>query len=194
MDFLVTTAPNVKRTVSWGAWMAQSLKCSTLNFGSRHNLRVKRSSPSLALHWAWSWLKILSLPLLPHPFSHSCKNKKSNWSSSESHLCSHTNYGGKHFFPGLDPQIILCIKIKIFHPHGVWWWSQAIQSELNMTKFWYVSWKKWCGGIEWQGKQGRSLRSGVTQDDGLKGENKPDKQKEGMPTQVMWAAGAKALG
>ena len=51
---------------SGGAWVAQSIKCPTLGFGSDHDLRVVRLSPMWGSHWAWSLLKILSLPrLLP---------------------------------------------------------------------------------------------------------------------------------
>jgi len=42
--------------------VAQSIKHLTLDFGSGHDLRVMRSSPSWVLSWAWSLLKILSFP------------------------------------------------------------------------------------------------------------------------------------
>ena len=32
---------------SWGAWMAQSVKCPTLDFVSGHDLRVLRLSPTV---------------------------------------------------------------------------------------------------------------------------------------------------
>lgn len=36
----------IKNTAgSWGAWLAQSIKCPILDFGSGYNLRVLRSSP-----------------------------------------------------------------------------------------------------------------------------------------------------
>ena len=43
--------------------MAELVKRPTLGFGSGHDLRVVRSSLSQSLHWAWSLLEILSLPL-----------------------------------------------------------------------------------------------------------------------------------
>ena len=37
---------HIKKTNSWGAWLAQSVKCLTLDFGSDHDLRVVRLSPA----------------------------------------------------------------------------------------------------------------------------------------------------
>ena len=61
--------------MTWGAWVAQSVKHLTLDFGSGHDLSVVRFSPELGSRltprWAWSLLKILSLPLLlPLPPAH----------------------------------------------------------------------------------------------------------------------------
>ena len=48
--------------------MAQSIKCSTLDFPSGRDLRVLRQSPASALCSAGSLLEILTLPLpLPLP-------------------------------------------------------------------------------------------------------------------------------
>ena len=51
---------------SWGAWVAQLLTCSTLDFGSGHDLTVVESSPMsgsvLGVQPAWD---SLSLSLLP---------------------------------------------------------------------------------------------------------------------------------
>lgn len=33
----------------WGAWVAQSIKCLTPDFGLGHNLRVVRSRPALGI-------------------------------------------------------------------------------------------------------------------------------------------------
>ena len=47
-----------------GAWVAESVKCPTLEFGLGHDLRVVRSRALCwALCWAWSLLKILSVCL-----------------------------------------------------------------------------------------------------------------------------------
>ena len=57
----------------WDAWVAQSVKCPTLDFGSGHGLRVLGSSPtSGSTHWVWNLLKILSLPLPLALLPHSC--------------------------------------------------------------------------------------------------------------------------
>ena len=37
----------IEKKDSWGAWVAQSVKCPTLDFGSGHYLRILRSSPTL---------------------------------------------------------------------------------------------------------------------------------------------------
>ena len=37
----------LKRIVGRGAWVAQSVKCLTLDLGSGHDLRVVRSNPML---------------------------------------------------------------------------------------------------------------------------------------------------
>ena len=53
-----------------GAWVAQSIECPTLDFGSGHDLRVMRSNPTRSSmpSPAWSLLKILPLTLpLPLP-------------------------------------------------------------------------------------------------------------------------------
>ena len=47
------------------AWVTQSSECQTLDFGSGPNVRVRDWDLWLALPWAWSLLKILSL-LLTH--------------------------------------------------------------------------------------------------------------------------------
>ena len=44
-------------------WLAQLVKCPTLDFGSGHDLRVMRSSPVSVAWWVWSLIKILSVPL-----------------------------------------------------------------------------------------------------------------------------------
>ena len=53
------------------AWVAQSIKHTTLDFGSGHDLMILRSSPtSGSLLTAWRLLGILILPLsLPLPCS-----------------------------------------------------------------------------------------------------------------------------
>ena len=35
-----------KKWAHWGTWVAQSVKCPTLNFSSGHDLRVVRWSPT----------------------------------------------------------------------------------------------------------------------------------------------------
>ena len=57
-----------KYYIYWGTGMAQSVQCSTLDFGSGHDLRVVRLSPTSAVHWVWSLLEILStFPSAPPP-------------------------------------------------------------------------------------------------------------------------------
>jgi len=52
--------------VSKGSWVAQVVKCPTLDFGSVHDLGVMRSrAPHQAPCWTWSLLEILSLSLFP---------------------------------------------------------------------------------------------------------------------------------
>ena len=47
-----------------GAWVAQSVKHPSLDFGSGHDLRVHEFEPMLgSVLTAWSLLGILSLPL-----------------------------------------------------------------------------------------------------------------------------------
>ena len=43
--------------------MPQLVKCTTLDFSSGHDLVVLRLSPCQLPYWAWTLLKILSLPL-----------------------------------------------------------------------------------------------------------------------------------
>ena len=85
--------------MTWGAWVAQSVKHLTLDFGSGHDLRVVRFSPELGSRltprWAWSLLKILSLPLLlPLPparvHTHSLSLKKKKESQSKTQLQKNT--------------------------------------------------------------------------------------------------------
>ena len=53
----------IKSANSTSSWVAQSVKHQTLDFGSGHDLRVVRSSPtSGSVLTAWSLLGILSLP------------------------------------------------------------------------------------------------------------------------------------
>ena len=56
----------LRKVFSRGAWVAQSMECPALDFGSGHDLRVMES-PCQALHWVWSLLKIPSLPLFLCP-------------------------------------------------------------------------------------------------------------------------------
>ena len=59
---------------SGGTWVAQSLKCPTLDFSSGHDLTVMRLSSTLgSVMTVQSLLGILSLPLplpLPHLYVH----------------------------------------------------------------------------------------------------------------------------
>jgi len=67
-----TDYPGFKITEIRGTWVAQSFKHPTLDFGSGHDLRVMRSSPT----WSPTWGSILGvepclrfslpLPLPPH--------------------------------------------------------------------------------------------------------------------------------
>ncbi|XP_064427151.1 cell growth regulator with RING finger domain protein 1 isoform X2 [Mirounga angustirostris] len=41
----LTSRITCQKSVYWGTWVAQLVKCSTLDFGSGHHLRVVRSSP-----------------------------------------------------------------------------------------------------------------------------------------------------
>ena len=63
----------LKMATSKGAWVAQSVKCPTLDFGSGHNLMVHEIQPCVSSALiAWSLLGILSLPFyLPFPLSRS---------------------------------------------------------------------------------------------------------------------------
>ena len=47
----------------WGAWVAWSVKCPTLDLGSGHDFMVVRLSPVSRSTLGWSLLKILSLSL-----------------------------------------------------------------------------------------------------------------------------------
>ena len=68
---------NVGSSDSWGARVAQSVKCLTLDLGSGHDLMVCQFEPVLgSLLSAWSLLQILSLPLsLSLSYLYSLKNK-----------------------------------------------------------------------------------------------------------------------
>ena len=64
--------PNWIHQDSWRAWVAQSVECPTLGFGSGHGARVMGSSPksgsALRLEPAWDSLSLsfsLSLPVSP---------------------------------------------------------------------------------------------------------------------------------
>ena len=66
-------------TTNRGTWVAQTVECSTLGFGSGHDLTVRGFGPTLgSVLTAWSLLGILSLSLslspslslaLPHLYS-----------------------------------------------------------------------------------------------------------------------------
>ena len=62
-----------------GAWLAQSVKCLTLDFGSVYDLRIVGSSLALgSALTAWCLLGILALPLSAPPllaYTTSLKNK-----------------------------------------------------------------------------------------------------------------------
>ena len=60
-----------KKKLMWGTWVAQLVKCPTLNFSSGHDLTITRSSLHQALCWVWKLLKILShsAQLVKHPTS-----------------------------------------------------------------------------------------------------------------------------
>ena len=62
MDYKVKSIVITQNERQRGAWVAQSAKCWTLNFGSNHNPRVMESSPilGLALQSVGSLLEILS--------------------------------------------------------------------------------------------------------------------------------------
>ena len=50
--------------IIWDAWVAPSVKCPTLDFGSGHDLKIREWSPtSVSALTAWSLLGILSVPL-----------------------------------------------------------------------------------------------------------------------------------
>ena len=57
----------------WGAWVAQSVKLPTLDFGSGHDIRVHEITPSCALYWwhraclAFSLSSSISAPSLIAP-------------------------------------------------------------------------------------------------------------------------------
>ena len=73
-----------KKNLSWGTWMAQSLKYMTLAFGSDHDLRVLELSPEADSMLSKGSAVPLLLPLFPHLFSLSL-------SFSLFHSLSHTN-------------------------------------------------------------------------------------------------------
>ena len=61
---------------SCGTWMAQSVKCPTLGFGSGHDRRVMRLSPASGSDWCGVCLRFSlshSLPTPPPPHAHSLK-------------------------------------------------------------------------------------------------------------------------
>ena len=56
------------RSYYWGAWVAQSIKCPTVGFGSGHDLMVNEFKPCVGLHAepAWDSLSLcLSLSASP---------------------------------------------------------------------------------------------------------------------------------
>ena len=75
----------------WDTWVAQSVKCLSFDFGSGHDFRVVRWSPSLSsilgMEPAWGFSLSLSLYSTPHPShtpspplkrAHSLSKKKKN--------------------------------------------------------------------------------------------------------------------
>ena len=64
---------NLKTFNMWSAWVAQSVKCQTLDFSSGHDLMVWDEALCPALCWAGSLLRILSLSASP-PLTHAHLN------------------------------------------------------------------------------------------------------------------------
>jgi len=65
-----------------GAWVAQSVKCPTLDFRSGHDLRVVRSSPvsgSTLGHRACSRFSLAHSPSIPSPLLSLPLKKKKKW-------------------------------------------------------------------------------------------------------------------
>ena len=61
---MVLQIQTLRNPMPGGTWVAQSVECLTLDFGSGHDLMVVRSSPtSGSILTAWSLLGILSLSL-----------------------------------------------------------------------------------------------------------------------------------
>ena len=70
----------LKITKLWGAWVAQLVKCPTLDFGSGHDLRVMELShelgSALSMESAWDSLSPFTpLPTSLPPLTHSKKIK-----------------------------------------------------------------------------------------------------------------------
>lgn len=64
-ECLIRQSWSKQNRMSWGAWEAQLLEHTTLDFGSGHDLRVVRSSLCQSPHLAGNLLEMVSsLPLL----------------------------------------------------------------------------------------------------------------------------------
>ena len=75
-ELLVSLADtNIYKEMFWGTWVAQSVKCPALDFGSGHDLTVRGVEPRVGLHAdSCSLFGIHSLSLsflLPLPSLHS---------------------------------------------------------------------------------------------------------------------------